>query len=72
MSSSPIDHTRPEDTQPVHSPCIKVCVLDTHGICVGCGRRIEEIGGWSQMTAAQQRSICEQAASRLRLMASAD
>jgi uncharacterized protein len=72
MSSAPIDHTQPHQAQPVHSPCIKVCVLDAGGVCVGCGRRIEEIAGWSQWTAEQQRSICELAAARLRLMASAD
>ena len=64
MSSGPIDDTKP-DQAPVQSPCVKVCVLDAQGVCVGCGRRIEEIAAWAQLTAEQQRSICEQAARRL-------
>ena len=65
MSSAPVDHTPQDDAQPVPSPCVKVCVLDAGGMCVGCGRRIEEIAGWAELTAQQQRSICERAAHRL-------
>ncbi|NJO13296.1 MAG: DUF1289 domain-containing protein [Gammaproteobacteria bacterium] len=72
MASAPTDRTTADEAQPVRSPCIKVCVLNAAEVCVGCGRHIEEIAGWSQRTAEQQRSICEQAAVRLRLMASAD
>jgi predicted Fe-S protein YdhL (DUF1289 family) len=33
------------------TPCIKVCVLDpANGLCTGCGRDIDEIARWSQMT----------------------
>jgi uncharacterized protein len=65
MSSTPVDDTPPDEAQPVRSPCIKVCVLDADGMCVGCGRRIDEIAGWAELTAQQQRSICERAAHRL-------
>jgi len=69
MASASIGDTA-NDAQSVRSPCIKVCVLDAQGMCLGCGRRIEEIAGWAQLTVEQQRSICEHAARRL--MASAD
>ena len=36
------------------SPCINVCVLDAEQICTGCGRTIEEIARWGQMSAAEQ------------------
>ncbi len=36
------------------SPCINVCVLGTDGLCNGCLRDREEIGGWSAMSAAEQ------------------
>ena len=30
----------------VPSPCRDVCQLDSAGICVGCGRSIQEIAEW--------------------------
>ena len=34
------------------SPCINVCVLDAQPVCTGCGRTIDEIARWAQMSAA--------------------
>ena len=48
----------------VASPCIKVCVLDTRNVCVGCGRTIDEITQWSRMTEEQQRQVCDSARQR--------
>jgi uncharacterized protein len=52
----------------VESPCIKVCVLDAQpdgeSVCIGCGRTIDEIAGWSRMSAADQLAACERAARR--------
>jgi predicted Fe-S protein YdhL (DUF1289 family) len=36
------------------SPCIDVCRLNEHNVCVGCKRTIDEIARWSSMTAAEQ------------------
>lgn len=37
--------TPPPD--PVPTPCIKVCVVDPlSSLCIGCGRTMQEIGGW--------------------------
>ena len=36
------------------SPCINVCCLDAHGLCIGCLRTGEEIGRWMSMSAAEQ------------------
>lgn len=30
------------------SPCIGVCELNEHQVCVGCGRSIAEIATWGQ------------------------
>jgi predicted Fe-S protein YdhL (DUF1289 family) len=31
------------------SPCIKVCAVDGEtSLCLGCGRTLKEIGGWTQ------------------------
>lgn len=58
MSSPPAPLSR------VESPCIKVCVLDAHSVCVGCGRSLEEIASWSRLSADEQREICLKAAQR--------
>jgi uncharacterized protein len=49
----------------VESPCIKVCKLDAHSVCVGCGRTLAEIADWSGLTDEQQRAVCINAAARI-------
>jgi uncharacterized protein len=42
----------------IESPCVKVCAIDaTTGWCLGCGRSMAEIGGWSSMPADRRSSI---------------
>jgi predicted Fe-S protein YdhL (DUF1289 family) len=37
-------------TEPIKSPCIKVCAIDGEtGYCLGCGRTLPEIGRWTQL-----------------------
>jgi uncharacterized protein len=45
----------------IESPCVKVCVIDpVSRLCLGCHRTIEEIAGWSAMTAeARSRLMAE-------------
>jgi len=50
----------------VKSPCIKVCQMDPQrGLCIGCGRTLEEIARWAQMSDAERDSIIEQLGKRL-------
>ena len=50
----------------MESPCILVCVMDDKtGLCFGCGRTREEIGGWSGYTGEQRRTIMEALPNRL-------
>jgi len=51
----------PVPAEPVESPCINVCTLDAHSICIGCGRTIDEIARWSRMSSEERRAVCEQA-----------
>ncbi len=30
------------------SPCVRNCCLDDQDICLGCGRSLEEICGWTK------------------------
>ena len=42
----------------VETPCVTVCLLDSEtGLCVGCGRTIQEIAGWAGMSPEQRRAI---------------
>jgi predicted Fe-S protein YdhL (DUF1289 family) len=42
----------------IESPCIKVCTLDARsGLCLGCGRTIDEIARWATMSGAERARI---------------
>ncbi|MBL8699020.1 MAG: DUF1289 domain-containing protein [Alphaproteobacteria bacterium] len=42
------------------SPCIAVCRLDpATGLCIGCGRSIDEIANWPDLGEAERRAILE-------------
>ena len=45
--------------RPVASPCISVCVVDPRGsgVCVGCGRTLDEIAAWGTLDASGKRKV---------------
>lgn len=49
----------------VASPCVRLCTLNPQDICVGCGRTLDDIKAWSQMTPQQQADCVARAAQRL-------
>jgi predicted Fe-S protein YdhL (DUF1289 family) len=54
---------------PVRSPCVSVCVLDEGtNVCIGCGRTLDEVAAWSQMTNAQRREVVARAPARLAVL----
>jgi predicted Fe-S protein YdhL (DUF1289 family) len=53
----------------MESPCIKICTYDPGtGLCLGCGRTLEEIGAWFSMSDDERRAVMEQLPERLRQM----
>jgi predicted Fe-S protein YdhL (DUF1289 family) len=49
----------------VKSPCIKVCQMDPQrGLCMGCGRTLDEIARWGQMSDAERERIMSELAAR--------
>ncbi len=52
--------------QITESPCIQVCTIDPASrLCVGCGRTIDEISRWVDMTPAERRAIMDGLSARL-------
>ena len=42
----------------IQSPCIKVCTMDVAaGLCIGCGRTLDEIARWAGMSDAERAAI---------------
>jgi predicted Fe-S protein YdhL (DUF1289 family) len=58
MNSQPLPPTQ------VASPCTKVCTLNAQGVCIGCGRELNEIANWSRLSAAEQIEVCRRASER--------
>ncbi len=56
----------------IESPCINVCTLDARsGLCLGCGRTIEEITLWASMSGTERARIMGELAGRLAACGSA-
>ena len=42
----------------IESPCVKICTLDARsGLCLGCGRTVDEIARWTEMSAAERARV---------------
>jgi hypothetical protein len=50
----------------IDTPCIDICEIDAlSGLCKGCGRTIDEIAGWSQLSPEERRGIMATLPARL-------
>jgi predicted Fe-S protein YdhL (DUF1289 family) len=48
------------------SPCTNLCVIDpATGWCDGCGRTLDEIARWSEMTASQKWAVLREIGERV-------
>lgn len=49
----------------IESPCVQICVIHPETrLCTGCARSIDEIGGWSRMSAEERRVIMDELPNR--------
>ena len=49
----------------IESPCINICTLDARsGLCLGCGRTIDEIARWVALGAAERARIMNELPAR--------
>ncbi|HSC85524.1 MAG TPA: DUF1289 domain-containing protein [Pseudomonas sp.] len=53
-----------EVERPVRSPCVSICALDEHDICIGCQRSAAEITRWGRMDNAERREVLLRCAER--------
>ncbi|HYD86093.1 MAG TPA: DUF1289 domain-containing protein [Vitreimonas sp.] len=45
-------------SQPISTPCIKVCAVSGEtGLCIGCGRTLNEIARWGALSEDERRAI---------------
>jgi uncharacterized protein len=51
---------------PIATPCVKICTLDARaGLCLGCGRTVDEITRWSRMDASERACVMAELPVRL-------
>jgi predicted Fe-S protein YdhL (DUF1289 family) len=56
----------PATPAPMETPCVKICTLDARsGLCLGCGRTIDEIADWGRMSDAERRRIMAELPARV-------
>ena len=50
----------------IASPCTKVCTIDPRsGLCLGCGRTLDEIVRWGRMDEDERRALMATLPARL-------
>lgn len=50
----------------IETPCVKICTLDARsGLCLGCGRTVDEIARWTAMSTAERQRIMGELPARL-------
>jgi predicted Fe-S protein YdhL (DUF1289 family) len=50
----------------IDTPCVKICTLDARsGLCLGCGRTVDEIARWIEISAAERARIISELPWRL-------
>ena len=61
-----------QSNEPVVSPCIGVCELNSEEICLGCGRSLQDIAAWSAASESTRAVIVQQAHARLQHIQASD
>lgn len=57
---------------PPLSPCIKVCAVSGQtGLCIGCGRTLQEIARWGAMEETERQAIMAELPARQAALAKA-
>jgi len=55
-----------QDMPMIETPCVNICTLDARiGLCLGCGRTIDEIARWATMSPSERIEVMRELPSRL-------
>ena len=50
----------------IETPCVNICTLDPRsGLCLGCGRTMDEIAQWGSMSPAARAAVMRDLPARL-------
>lgn len=53
----------------IESPCIRLCTVDpATGLCLGCGRTLDEIAGWTSLSAGERQAISASLPARMAML----
>jgi predicted Fe-S protein YdhL (DUF1289 family) len=56
-----------DKTAQMETPCIKICTFDpVLGLCSGCGRTLDEIAAWANLSEAERRLVVAQLPARMK------
>jgi predicted Fe-S protein YdhL (DUF1289 family) len=50
----------------IRTPCVNVCAVSgLTGLCIGCGRTLDEVAAWASLTDAQREAIMKALPARI-------
>ncbi|MCG8313291.1 MAG: DUF1289 domain-containing protein [Pseudomonadales bacterium] len=53
-----------DKTAKPENPCVRNCCLDTSDVCLGCGRTLIEITGWTRLNDSEKQVVLRRAERR--------
>jgi len=53
------------------SPCVRLCSLNEDGLCLGCGRLVNEITSWSAYSEERRDEVMQACEERLQILKAA-
>ncbi len=61
-----------QNAMSIQTPCTKICTIDpASGLCVGCGRTLDEIARWSALTDDERTRVMAELPRRMGVRAAA-
>jgi predicted Fe-S protein YdhL (DUF1289 family) len=52
----------------IKSPCVRICALNSHGVCVGCGMTVRDLRSWRGISDQEREKVVRESRDRLQSM----